>query len=352
MISWKKKTSTISKKKQNLSSKIQIDHEMSIETIRKLFVQKMKTSYEYMKKKTVRIDDQNYDFEKKNWWLQICIAKKTTFADDNHEKISIVSTISFVSTIEKKNYRFVLKKNRRLQTMYNEKSIHRTQSFRNDFFRRNHDRRNKSAFRNRYQKSESENRYKKSKSRFWFRFNHRSDKFRNYFKRKLKSKSKSKSRFHKSNKSKIRFRRQFWFRFKRRYEKYRSKSDFKNRYVKKKRNHKKFEFYHRFSNFHVKSVKLKFTKIMKFDFEITFVVFFVRKFNQIIEIEKSEVVFRILSMCLKKTALKWHTNLFAKKKKWMTIFEYEKTNCCVNIDLIVLFCEKKLKNSFIDSMIV
>ena len=86
---------------------------------------------------------------------------------------------------------------------------------------------------------------------------------------------------------------------------------------KKKRNHKKFESYYRFSNFHVNFVKLKSTKMMKFDFEITFVIFFVRKFNQIIEIEKFETVFRILSMCMKKAALKWHTNLSIKIKKKM-----------------------------------
>ena len=55
----KKRTSTISKKKQNFSLKIQIDHEMPIETIQKLFAQKIKMSYECMKKKTVRIDDRN-----------------------------------------------------------------------------------------------------------------------------------------------------------------------------------------------------------------------------------------------------------------------------------------------------
>ena len=56
---------------------------------------------------------------------------------------------------------------------------------------------------------------------------------------------------------------------------------------------------------------------MKFDSDITFVAFFIRKFFQITFIEKHETVLKILSMCLKKTAFEWHTSLFAKIKQKM-----------------------------------
>ena len=61
--------------------------------------------------------------------------------------------------------------------------------------------------------------------------------------------------------------------------------------------------------------KFRSIDVMKFDSDIIFVAFFIRKFFQITFIEKHKTLLKILLMCLKKTAFEWHTNLFAKIKQ-------------------------------------
>ena len=63
--------------------------------------------------------------------------------------------------------------------------------------------------------------------------------------------------------------------------------------------------------------KFRSVDVMKFDFNIISVVFFIRRFSQIAFMKKHETVFRIFSMCFKKTVFEWHTNLFAKVKQEM-----------------------------------
>ena len=59
-----------------------------------------------------------------------------------------------------------------------------------------------------------------------------------------------------------------------------------------------------------KTIRLRSTKIMKFDSKERSVAFFIRRFQHIVEIEGEGPVFRILFMCLKRAALDWHTSLF------------------------------------------
>ena len=63
--------------------------------------------------------------------------------------------------------------------------------------------------------------------------------------------------------------------------------------------------------------RLRSIDVMKFDSNITFVAFFIQRFSQIAFTEKHEAVLKILSMCLKKAAFEWHTNLFAKIRQKM-----------------------------------
>lgn len=65
-------------------------------------------------------------------------------------------------------------------------------------------------------------------------------------------------------------------------------------------------------------MRLRFTEVMEFEFEIISVAFFVRRFNHIAEIEGPEAVLCILPMCLKGAALEWHTSLSARVRREMT----------------------------------
>ena len=56
--------------------------------------------------------------------------------------------------------------------------------------------------------------------------------------------------------------------------------------------------------YQIKSVKLKSQKIMKFDFDVNSVVFFIKRFQFITQIKKKTAVLKILFMCLKNSALK------------------------------------------------
>ena len=62
-------------------------------------------------------------------------------------------------------------------------------------------------------------------------------------------------------------------------------------------------------SYQTKSVKLKSQKIMKFDFDTDFVVFFIKRFQFITQVKGKAAVLKILFMCLKNAALKWHINL-------------------------------------------
>ena len=56
---------------------------------------------------------------------------------------------------------------------------------------------------------------------------------------------------------------------------------------------------------------------MNFDFAETSVAFFIKKFKHITKIKKKKIVLRILSMCFKKSTMKWHNNLSFKIKNEM-----------------------------------
>ena len=222
------------------------------------------------------------------------------FVSRNSRCLQIVATENSRRHQQSKrnDYHFVFKKSRRLQTISNEEFQYQKYQFRNDVYRRDHDR-FRFRSKNHYKKFRFRNHYRKFKSRFRFKFksNHKFNQPKNLFKRK------SRSWFHRSNRSKNYFRRKsrsrsrFWFKYC--FRKHRFRFNSRNRYIKKKRSRRKTEFYYRF----VKSVKLKSFNVMKFDFETISVAFFVKKFQHIAKIEKKKFVFRILSMCLKKSVL-------------------------------------------------
>ena len=53
-----------------------------------------------------------------------------------------------------------------------------------------------------------------------------------------------------------------------------------------------------------KNSKFRFTNIMKFDFEMTAIVIFIKKFQQITNVKKDVAILKVLSMCFKKSVLK------------------------------------------------
>ena len=105
----------------------------------------------------------------------------------------------------------------------------------------------------------------------------------------------------------------------------RRKKIFRNYRDNFQHNHDDYFFYERKRNFRnswnnrsiydQRFARLRSIDVMKFDSNIIFVAFFIRRFSQIAFIEKHEAVFRIFSMCFKKTVFEWHTNLFAKIKQ-------------------------------------
>ena len=90
---------------------------------------------------------------------------------------------------------------------------------------------------------------------------------------------------------------------------YRSDFYYRSRKRDSRRAYDRSAYNHLIYDRNLRSVKLRFADIMKFDSEENFVVFFIRRFYHIAEIEEEQVVLRILFMCLKKFALKWHISL-------------------------------------------
>ena len=62
-------------------------------------------------------------------------------------------------------------------------------------------------------------------------------------------------------------------------------------------------------SYQIKSVRLKSQEIMKFDFDVNSIVFFIRRFQFITQIKEKAAVLKILFMCLKNSALEWHISL-------------------------------------------
>ena len=61
--------------------------------------------------------------------------------------------------------------------------------------------------------------------------------------------------------------------------------------------------------YQIKSIKLKSQKIMKFDFDVNSIAFFIKRFQFITQVKKKTAVLKILFMCLKNSTLKWHISL-------------------------------------------
>ena len=103
---------------------------------------------------------------------------------------------------------------------------------------------------------------------------------------------------------------------------FRKKKDFRDRYKVNKhhnanassdRSRSKNRNRYRFKN---QIFRFRTTKIMNFDFAETSVAFFIRRFKHITKIKKKTVL-RILFMCLKKSAMKWHNSFFFKIRNEM-----------------------------------
>ena len=92
--------------------------------------------------------------------------------------------------------------------------------------------------------------------------------------------------------------------------KYRDTNTNSNRSSKNRRRNRNR---HRFKN---RIFKLKTTKIINFDSAETSVAFFIKKFKHIAK-KKKKAVLQILLMCLKKSTMKWHNNLFFKIRNKM-----------------------------------
>ena len=75
---------------------------------------------------------------------------------------------------------------------------------------------------------------------------------------------------------------------------------FENSYRHREKNREKSSYRQKLNSVQ-KSTRLRITNIMKFDFVKMSIVFFIKRFQHIIELEKNLSIFRILSICLKKT---------------------------------------------------
>ena len=212
-------------------------------------------------------DDRRYNYDFRDRTHRENNKDDLRFVSKNHRRFQTLTEKS-IQTRHRKNEndeKFVFRKNRRFQTINSEKSLYR-------------------------QHLRFKNKFRKFNRRESFQKTYHRDSRRIFFRRHIR-------RTFSYHKSRFRNRESENRNEKQKYERYESSLARYSQYERKKSRSRR-----RFSD--TRRIKFKFSNVMKFNSKNTPVAFFIKRFQHIAEIESENAVFRVLPMCLKKSALK------------------------------------------------